>query len=566
MKKKRKTPNNGYIQNPQKQNTNSQSFWANPDSFKKVIVSKVTIKNFLIDHLPFILLTFLITLVVYGNSLAGDFLIADDIPGLVQNPTIVDYQKALDTGKLNTIFDSALFQIGKGTPHIFHARSVILHAINAILVYFLAILIFNKKISLAASLLFLVHPINTEAVSWISAWIYLALTLFTLLVTIAFLLYRKTGQKVFMVLAIAICSIYILFFTDNWVFTIPIIVIVVDQLLVERKINLKVVKNYLPLLALGGFHAFYLLATSLEERISNLKNLYYNDVSDATPFIQRVPYTAYMTWKQYIWPKDLTIYHEGYVISEQLFALMVVSTIILSSLIIYFLFKSKPVAGLMSLLWISTLPSFSPIPVAWLMADRYLYRGSMFFCMLLALTLYYLENKYKLSNFLKVGAATFLLAYSVRTIYRNTDWQSDKNLWNSTLRVAPYSARVYNNLGDVYFKERDFQQAIKHFQIALQLKPDFADVVHNLGYTYLELGNFDLAREYLIKSYDMNPYLYQSLYKLGFLEYKVGNYEQAQQYFSKTLEVNPSFEPAAQALDAIKTLRLQQGSNKETVE
>jgi tetratricopeptide (TPR) repeat protein len=185
--------------------------------------------------------------------------------------------------------------------------------------------------------------------------------------------------------------------------------------------------------------------------------------------------------------------------------------------------------------------------------------------MLVALTIYYLEKKYKLSNLLKVGGTAVFLAYSTRTVYRNMDWQSDKNLWNSTLRVAPYSARVYNNLGDVYFKEHDFQKAIEHFQIALQLKPDFADVVHNLGYTYLELGNYDLAREYLVKSYEMNPYLYQSLYKLGFLEYKLGNLDQAESYFSQTLQVNPGFEPAAQAVQAIKSLKLQQGSNKEPV-
>ncbi|NMB69949.1 tetratricopeptide repeat protein [candidate division WWE3 bacterium] len=564
MKKKRKSPNQGHSQEQKKPSVNT-SFWADYDTTKKVHINKETVRTFLIEQTPFILLVFLISIVVYGNSLAGDFLIADDIPGLVQNPTIVNFQKALDTGKINTIIDSGLFQIGKQTPYIFHVRSVILHAINAILVYFLASLIFNKSISLASSLLFLVHPINTEAVSWISAWIYLALTLFTLLVTISFLLYRRTGQKGFMVAAIVICATYILFFTDNWVFTIPLIVIIVDQLLVERKINFKVIKNYIPLLTLGGFHAVFLLTTSLTERINNLKNLYYNDVSQATPFIQRVPYTAFMTWKQYVWPKDLTIYHEGYVISEQYFAVMVAFTIVVTGLIIYFLFKNKVVAGLMSLLWVSTLPSFSPIPVAWLMADRYLYRGSMFFSMLIALFIYYLEKKYKLSNFLKVGGTAVFLAYSTRTVYRNADWQSDKNLWNSTLKVAPYSARVYNNLGDVYFKEHNFQKAIEHFQIALQLKPDFADVVHNLGYTYLELGNYDLAREYLVKSYEMNPYLYQSLYKLGFLEYKLGNLDQAEMYFSQTLQVNPGFEPAVQAVQAIKSLKLQQGSNKEPV-
>ncbi len=564
MKKKRKSINSNENVINKKVSSIGFNFWAENNT-NKIQFSRQTIKQFFLEHLPFMLLIVVFTSLIYGNSLSGDFLIADDIPGLVQNPTIIDFNRASATGKINIIIDSGLFQMGKGTPQLFHIRSVGLHAINTILVYFLAILIFNKPISFITSLLFLVHPINTEAVSWISSWIYLALTLFTLLVTISFLLYRRTGQKIFLAASIVILLVYMLFFTDNWVFTIPIIIVIMDQLMVEKKIDIKSIKNYIPLVALGAFHAIYLLSTSLNERISNLKNLYYNDITKATPIYQRIPYTAFMTWKQYVFPRDLTIYHEGYIISEVFFAVMIVFTIIMVALIIYLLFKNKPVAGLLTLMWVSILPSFSPVPVAWLMADRYLYRGSIFFCMLLAMGLYWLENKYKLSNFMKVGTIILLLVYSIRTVYRNNDWKSDKNLWTSTLKVAPYSARVYNNLGDVYFKENNFQKAIQYFQIALQLKPDFADVVHNLGYTYLEMGNYDLARQYLIKSYQMNPYLYQSLYKLGFLEYRLGNLEQAQAYFEQTLKVNPAYEPAAKAVDALKQLRLQQGSNEKPV-
>jgi protein O-mannosyl-transferase len=542
------------------------SIWAPVwDPEKPKILTWNQIKLMFLDNLPFLLVVIVFTIALYGNSLSGNFLIADDIPGLVQNPVITNFQSAVNTHKINIIFDSYLFQAGHGTPSIFHIRSVILHLINTILVFILASMIFNKKISITSSLLFLAHPINTEAVSWISAWIYLALTMFTLLVTIFFLLYRRTGQIKYVITSVVICAIYSIFFTDNWVFTIPIIVVFIDQLLVEKKINFKVIKNYIPLLTLGTIHAVYLLSTSLTERINNLKNLYYNDISKATPFLQRVPYTAFMTYKQYVFPRDLTIYHEGYVISPALYIIMIIFTVVLVTAIIYLLFKNRVYAALLSLPLISILPSFSPVPVAWLMADRYLYRGTMFFALLVVITIFLIEQRLHKSVIFNLAIIIILLALSVRTIVRNVDWKSDKNLWEATKIVSPYSARVYNNLGDVFFKEGNMPKAIEYFQIALKLKPDFADVVHNLGYTYLELGNYDLARQYLQKSYEMNPYLYQALYKLGYLEYKLGNYDKSEEYFKQTLQVNPTFDPAKKALEAIQMLKLQQFNNVKPI-
>jgi tetratricopeptide (TPR) repeat protein len=129
----------------------------------------------------------------------------------------------------------------------------------------------------------------------------------------------------------------------------------------------------------------------------------------------------------------------------------------------------------------------------------------------------------------------------VRLFTRADDFKSSKSLWIATQKTAPVSSRIYNNLGDVYSKEQNWDLAVANFKMSVALAPDYADAIHNLGYTYMLMGDYENAKKYLLESYQKNGRLWQALEKLGRIELKEGNREKAAGYFEGAHKINPGF-------------------------
>jgi tetratricopeptide (TPR) repeat protein len=216
--------------------------------------------------------------------------------------------------------------------------------------------------------------------------------------------------------------------------------------------------------------------------------------------------------------------------------------------------KDRVIAGLLLTIPLSILPSYSPVIIAWTAAERYLYIGAAFFSMILAILFIRIEEKKKWKEFALIATTVLCLLYSARTFARSFDLKNSKNLWLATKKVAPYSYRVYNNLGDVYSNEGNYVLALEAFKRSVALKPDYADAVHNVGFTYLQLGDVAKAKKYLQLSIDMNPRLFQSWYKMGRILMAEGNYVEAQKYMAKALELNPNDGTVQQAMAELKTL------------
>lgn len=207
------------------------------------------------------------------------------------------------------------------------------------------------------------------------------------------------------------------------------------------------------------------------------------------------------------------------------------------------------------MMFISILPVFSPVLVAWMVAERYLYFATGIFTTLIAMLILNMERKFNIKNLAVILTVILMLAYSGRTIARAMEWRTRKSLWLSAEARGPYSARAQNNLGDVYGVEGDWEKSIWHFKRAIELNPYYSEAIHNLGNTLMQLGYYEDAKKLLLRSLEINPGLYQSMHKLGLIEYQLGNPDQAMEYFKKTLEIEPNYAPAIQSIQALQTLQ-----------
>jgi hypothetical protein len=513
-------------------------------------------------------LIFAFTLLIYANIITGKFVNLDDLSVALKLPIIQDFKIAMKARDGHMMITSATYHIFGESSSAFHVQSIIMHMINGVLVFSLLRILFDKRISIIGTFLFLAHPANTEAVSWHAGQIYVVRANLIIPTLIFFALYRKSGSKKYLIISSLIYLVGMIFFqAQGWMFITPFLLVLMDQFLIEKKIIFKNIKFYLPILITSLIFAALLLPGFYKGRVEDLNTLYYVNTDTATPLINRIPYIVYMEFRTLFYPRILSIYHEGAYISSIEYSLMIVVTLAVISGIFYFLKKDMRVSGLLLMILFSILPSFSPVIIAWLAAERYLYIPTIFSSTLIALFLIWVEERInknnknekteKKNNFVTYSFLIILALYSIRTVVRNVDLRNSKNLWIATRKTAPYSYRVYNNMGDVLASEGDLDGALENFKRSVALKPDYADAVHNIGHIYMVKKDYPQAIFHLQKSLDMNPRLYPSAYKLGIIYIGQGDYEKARSYFEKCLEFSPDNPECVQGISTVDQLILQ---------
>src|SRR3989338_621725 len=166
--------------------------------------------NNYIPYLPPLVIVFL-SILVYSNTLWHGFAF-DDVRHIVQNefirksqylPSYVtsDFWKMANYSEkppyYRPIFLLSLFadyKLWGLNPFGFHLTNILIHISTIMLLYTLALNLFQDKfIALISSLIFGLHPVHTEAVTFISARTHLLATLFSLLSVWGFI--NRRGSK-----------------------------------------------------------------------------------------------------------------------------------------------------------------------------------------------------------------------------------------------------------------------------------------------------------------------------------------------------------------------------------
>jgi len=109
----------------------------------------------------------------------------------------------------------------------------------------------------------------------------------------------------------------------------------------------------------------------------------------------------------------------------------------------------------------------------------------------------------------------FLIFLSVLTINRNKDWKDAITFYNQTLKYAPNSYRVINNLGMAYADKGLYQKAEEMYKKAIISDCKNPVAYHNLGNLYRTLGKTDLAIKNYKKALSIDPDFKFSYYALS---------------------------------------------------
>ena len=80
-------------------------------------------------------------------------------------------------------------------------------------------------------------------------------------------------------------------------------------------------------------------------------------------------------------------------------------------------------------------------------------------------------------------------------------------MYEKAVKLDPRFVDARRNLGSVYAQQRQFDQAIFHFNEALKYEPDNATVYQYLGFVYRDKGDNAKSQEYLNRAYQLDPSL-----------------------------------------------------------
>jgi len=125
------------------------------------------------------------------------------------------------------------------------------------------------------------------------------------------------------------------------------------------------------------------------------------------------------------------------------------------------------------------------------------------------------------------------------TITRNRVWQSPRRLWTDAIEKAPGVARAWTNLCAVQVAEADYQAALAGCRRAIAIDPRIAEPHNYLGIAYYQLRDPERGEEEFQKAIALNPEFDLALFNLAELYRKQAEPEQAIAAFQRTLAVNP---------------------------
>ncbi|MBI1849013.1 MAG: DUF1736 domain-containing protein [Planctomycetes bacterium] len=367
----------------------------------------------------------------------------------------------------------------------FHATNVLLHAMTSLLVWRLARRFLPDAAALGAALLFAMHPIHTEAVTYVSGRADVLATLFG----VAALLVRPIPSAIFFLLAILS--------KEGAIAILPAMLLLRWLEREERPSMRRLAVGVLPhVLALIVFFVARaaVLGSPIGLDASAIPTL--DNATAAAPAAGRIA-TAFGVFARWafllVFPLQLSADYSasqipvvgfGDALALAGLALVVVGVIAAWGA----RRRASAVTFGVALLLLAWLPvSNVVLPIGTLMAERLLYLPSVGFCIAVA-TLFVRHPR--VAQALGVVA---LLLLGVRTIVRNADWKDDLTIYTAASRTTPRAARshamlAYSSLDlakhttDATLRSEHLARGEREARAAIRLHPEY-------GRAYLYLGS-----------------------------------------------------------------------------
>ena len=541
---------------------------------------------------------------IYANSLKNDFVNWDD-PGLIlKNQKIqnlsLDNIKQIFTPKKATTFQPIRvlsyaidYHFWKLEPMGYRITNIFFYALTCIMIFLIvrrlssdlrerAASDSHERVAIFGSLLFAVHPVHVEAVTWLAGRKEVLQGFFFFLGFYLYLRAREQAQtKRIFYFGLVLLAILLAVLSKPSAVVFPGVVIVYEIAMRKEKLLQYIKGHYLFLilsLMISAIFTSILMKVMIEAGgikpyygDSFLKNALvciYAFLRSIKMIVATLNYSA-----AYSFAVTLPVFH----IRNIIYSLL---TLLLFAFSVYSLRWTRVIFFAFLFFVVTIFPYLNIIPISTLLADRYVFIASFPYVFLLGILfdrLYVFRHKRCSEGFFKllsVSLLVFLLiAYAFMTIQQNKIWKNSFTLWadaveksprsntansmmgivymelgmdheaikylEKAISILPYDYQSRNNLGIVYGRLDQPERALRELIAAIGIKPDDDAIKINLSLFYQGQKEYRKAEDilkYLISKNPENAILH---FRLGLLYKESGQYERAVSELLKSMELSP---------------------------
>ncbi len=439
---------------------------------------------------------------------------------------------------ISFIFD---YQLGGVAPFIYHFTNIWLHILSACLAFiFFKKLDYRKDFAFLFSIIFLVHPVLTQAVAWIPGRNDSLLAVFIFPTFIFFINYLKEQKIGSLILSLFFLALA-LFTKESAAVAIPLMLfyLLFFYRKKERKVSFKQLYFFLGSIGIAilWFISRYIaLKNSTSIGLSDMiKSIYFNFPA-VIQFIGKI----FLPFNLNVLPtmRDTT------------FIYGIISIILLA--IIFFFTKTKRWNYIwFGVIWFFAflLPSFirpNPLlPADFIEHRLYVPIIGIFIILLETDFIKKIDLKKKNTLIITGGLILFL---SIITIVHSRNFVNRIAFWENAAQNSPHYPLAHRNLGAMYYLDKNLEGAEKESKIALELNPNEEMAHNNLGLIYSSQNKLLEAENEYKKEEEVNPGYDNAYFNLGLLYWQEKKYSDAETNWKKTLEVNPDYTDAYNAL------------------
>lgn len=534
-----------------------------------------------------IILITLTALYVYSDTFSYPFQF-DDVKNILNNPRLTEpgsFWPPLGTRFVAFLTFYLNYQLHGPTTAGFHIVNTFIHIANGLLVWVLvriiletpAISVFDKikqhknTLALAAALIFTSHPVNTQAVTYISQRFTSLAALFYLSAIVLYIKARletirradSRGRTTgFYILSIV--STVLAMKTKEIAFTLPLILVLCEAAFFGVGDLRKQAKRLAPFILALAIIPIEILGPELGIFDSEatfgreLRDYQIRDLTTYSPFVYAITeLRVIVTYlRLLVLPINQSLDYD-YPAFETLFTpevLLSLGFIVCIAgaavwLVLYSRRRGEPflfLAGAGVLWFFITLGVESSIvPIRDVIFEHRLYLPGVGTAIAASATIVFASVLAEKRLRINAGALALALALTASGVLayaaheRNRVWRDEITLWEDVTVKHPAKARGHNNLGLAYYDEGRKDEALDEFNTALGLSPDFADAYNNIGLLYYETGRVDDAFKALNAAIRLKPDFAAAYNNMGIILDELDWTDEAIREYNRSITFNP---------------------------
>lgn len=505
------------------------------------------------------IIIFLLTLFAYSRTFNGEFQFDDDT-SVIENPYVNGASKfswhnlagsiGNGTRPFTTITFALNYKLGGLDVRWYHLTNFIIHIFNGALIFSLVLLTMRSpklparytdralSTALISTAIFLLHPVQTEAVSYISQRYESLASLFYLCSLLAYIEARLAGQQradsneqratsnlpwraseqrakryapSAMLYAVSIISGILAIYSKEIAITLPVVILLYDFYFLEDRPFLRRVAGpgiFIGLALITGLLIIFGFSKSIDAGFS---------VRAFTPLeYLMTQFRVLTTYIRLIFlPVNLNLDYD-FRISRSFFEVDTMLSFIFLFMLLasaLLLFKRWRL-GSFFIFWffIILAPTSTIIPIIDPIFEHRIYLASAgIFVIISDVLSKWLSMQKEGATYNRTAiciVAILIVLLSVATFQRNRVWETKLSLWEDAAKKSPMKSRVHNNLGNCYMLHNKHFGAIEEYKKAIALDSNNVEAYYNLGLNLENVGMLNQAVYYYDIFYKIAPASY----------------------------------------------------------